>query len=115
MEALEILRERKRMCNSYKSCNECPLQKEKCRPNILTTDEECKKIITAVEKWSKENPVKTRQTEFLKMFPNALMRSDGYLNVAPCVLDEEIYRKCSERSPMKCDECYKEFWGKEVE
>lgn len=67
-----------------------------------------------VEKWAKEHPIKTRQTEFLKMFPNALMRFDGYLNVAPCVLDEEIYRKCSERSQMKCDKCYKDFWSKDV-
>ena len=71
--------------------------------------------VKELEKWEKDHPTKTRQTEFLKMFPNALMMPNGYLNVAPCVLDEEIYRKCSERSQMKCDKCYKDFWSKEVE
>lgn len=48
------------------------------------------------------------------MFPNVQIRRDGYIDIAPCNLDKEIYEKCS-KSSMKCDECYKKFWGKEVE
>lgn len=70
--------------------------------------------VKGVEEWAKEHPVKTRQTEFIKMFPNVQIRRDGYIDIAPCNLDKEIYEKCS-KSSMKCDECYKKFWGKEVE
>lgn len=66
-----------------------------------------------VEEWGKNNPIKTRQTEFIKMFPNVQIRRDGYIDIAPCNLDAEVYRKCS-KSSMKCNECYKEFWDKEV-
>lgn len=48
------------------------------------------------------------------MFPNVPIRCDGYVDIAPCNLDEETNRKCLKRGPMKCDECYKEFWDKEV-
>lgn len=66
------------------------------------------------EEWAKSNPPKTRQTEFIKMFPNVSIRRDGYIDIAPCNLDAEVYKKCVKGS-TKCNECYKEFWGKEVE
>lgn len=69
--------------------------------------------VRKVEEWGKSHPIKTRQTEFLKMFPNVPIRRDGYVDIAPCNLDAEVYRECSESS-MECDKCYKEFWSKEV-
>lgn len=70
--------------------------------------------VKGVEEWAKEYPVKTRQTEFLRMFPDAQIRRDGYIDIAPCNLYKGIHEKCS-KSSMKCDECYKKFLGKEVE
>ena len=69
--------------------------------------------VKGVEEWGKSHPIKTRQTEFLKMFPNVPIRCDGYVDIAPCNLDAETWKKCAGNS-MNCDECYKEFWGKEV-
>lgn len=106
MDALEFLKTAKRRCENY------PFD---YAHNIDLDDSSLELYVKELEKWAKDHPTKTRQTEFLKMFPNALIMSNGYLNVAPCVLDEEIYRKCSERSQMKCDKCYKDFWSKEVE
>lgn len=57
---------------------------------------------------------RTRQTEFLKIFPNAPIRCDGYVNIAPCIFDVEVYKKC-EKKLSDCNKCLKEFWGKEVE
>lgn len=106
MDAIEFLKTAKRRCENGEKEIYSVIDLEKI---------DIEKYVKNVEEWGKNNPIKTRQTEFLKMFPNALMMPNGYLNVSPCVLDEEIYRKCSERSQMECDKCYKDFWSKEVE
>ena len=58
MDALEFLRERRRMCNSYRNCEGCPLEDGKCVVSDVAPDEDYKRIITAVEQWSKEHPRK---------------------------------------------------------
>lgn len=65
MDALEFLRERKRMCNSYKGCEDCPLAKGRCV--IGTSDEDCERIIATVERWSKEHPRKTSDEALKKL------------------------------------------------
>ena len=72
------------------------------------------KYVKNVEEWGKNNQIKTRQTEFLKIFPNAPIRCDGYVNIAPCIFDVDVYKKC-EKKMSECNKCLKEFWGKEVE
>ena len=52
MDALEFLRERRRMCNSYRNCEGCPLEDGKCVVSDVAPDEDYKRIITAVEQWS---------------------------------------------------------------
>lgn len=37
--------------------------------------EEC---VALVKQWSKEHPVNTYKSEFLKLFPNAILRNNGY-------------------------------------
>ena len=106
MDALEFLKTAKRRCENGEKVIYSVIDLEKI---------DIEKYVKNVEEWNKNNPIKTRQTELIKMFPNVPIRCDGYVDIAPCNLDEEIDRKCSERGPMKCDECYKEFWGKEVE
>lgn len=60
MDALEFLRERKRMCNLCKHCEGCPLERAGCGLGASASDEEYEKIIADVEQWSKEHPRKTR-------------------------------------------------------
>lgn len=117
MEVLEFLNERKRMCNSYKLCNGCPLQKENCRLNNLTTDEECKKIISAVEQWSKEHPYKTRQSMFLEQWPEANLDAHGCVCVRPCYLSaayRNAHGNCAHMG-RDCEDCRREYWAQEVE
>lgn len=70
MDALEFLRERKRMCYSYKGCYGCPFAKGLCIISHVMPDEGCERIIATVEQWSNEHPVKTRQSKFLEQWTN---------------------------------------------
>lgn len=63
MDALEFLKERKRMCKSYKGCKGCPLERGNCGLSTRTSDEEYERIIAAVEQWSKEHPLKQLLSE----------------------------------------------------
>jgi hypothetical protein len=58
MDALEFLREHKRMCNCYEGCCDCPLEVSICPGSSTMPDEDYKKLITVVEHWSKEYPRK---------------------------------------------------------
>lgn len=84
----------------------CPLRDYICvhLPGITV------KVVDVVEKWSNEHPVKTRQSKFLKQFPNAKMWNDeNFLKVCPQHLDST--RKCQ----SICYDCYKEYWSKVIE
>ena len=84
MDALEFLKERKRMCSYYKECDGCELKGVKCSIGNFVTDEHYSKIIATVERWSKEHPYKTRQSVFLKQYPEARLGDDGVLQIDPC-------------------------------
>lgn len=114
MEALEFLRERKRMCNLCKHCEGCPLERAGCGLGTSASDEEYEKIIATVEQWSKEHPRKTRQSVFLEQFPNAPIYTNTH-NVAlnPCLVDTTFRGHCP--TGIGCDICRHEFWMQEVE
>lgn len=60
-----------------------------------------------VEQWAKDHPVKTRQSEFLKLFPNAAIdEDDGILCVDPCIIEKSI--RCT--NGKTCDDCRREYW-----
>ena len=50
MDALEFLKERKRMCSYYKECDGCELKGVKCSIGNFVTDEHYSKIIATVER-----------------------------------------------------------------
>lgn len=116
MDALEFLRERKRMCNLRKHCEGCPLERDGCGLGTSTPDEEYEKFIATVEQWSKEHPIKTRQSVFLKQFPKAELDVSGVITICPAPLSED-YRNdhggCKHPG-VACSECRREFWSKEV-
>lgn len=112
MDAVKYLKERNRMCDSYNNmCDGCGFGKvPKCN---RTEDDNPEKAVEIVEKWSAEHPIKTRQSEFLKMFPNAPLRENG--SIAICPLDVDRDAKCSQKQGARCPDCQKEFWLAEVE
>lgn len=115
MDALEFLRERKRMCNLCKHCEGCPLERAGCGLGTSASDEEYEKIIADVEQWSKEHPRKTRQDVFLEQWPNARPADDGVLTFCPKRFDFHISCLAECHSLKKCSDCRREFWMQEVE
>lgn len=115
MDAVKYLKEYDRMCKSYGStCKNCKIDKlrngcEGCSSIVHAHPE---KVVAIVEKWSDEHPVKTRQSEFFKMFPD-LKFADGVIDICPCLIDTKIKDNCSRLSP--CSNCRREYWLAEVD
>lgn len=112
MDAVKYLEERKRMCGSYTNmCDGCGFGKApKCNN---TEDYNPEKAVAIVEKWSKEHPVKTRQSVLLESYPNAKKGSNGILMASPCYFDENVKNRCKQYDT--CADCQKEYWLAEVE
>ena len=77
MDAVEFFKTANRLCKNRSGCDKCPVYKEgicMVMRMIRLDDDSIKSIdetVSKVEQWAKDNPVKTRKSEFLKMFPNA--------------------------------------------
>ena len=127
MDAVEFLEEKDRMCHSFN--NGCRIKDHpecvcEIRAKTEKTREACAvyalkhpaEIVAIVERWAKEHPRKTRQSEFLKMFPKAGRGEDGLIVFCPEDFDSKF--EC----PLKrggghdqCGDCRREYWLKEVE
>ena len=117
MDALEFLKERKRLCNSYEDCCDCPLGSGRCVINHVTSDEDHERIVTAVEQWSKEHPRKTRQSVFLEQYPEAKIDVNGVVGLCPTYISaarRDSDRGCNHPERL-CRDCRREFWMQEVE
>ena len=117
MDALEFLMERRRMCDSYGGCVGCPLEWAECVVRDMTSEHTCKRIVAAVEQWSKEHPRKTRQSVFLEQYPNVRLNTNGIIDIPPCRMDSNQHpfngKDCC--NLKSCDTCCREFWMQEVE
>lgn len=114
MDAVEFLKTTRRMCVNMDNCTSCGLYNEHtdCVMRCFTHPEE---IVAAVEKWAAEHPVKTRQSEFLKMFPNAPF-SHNTIDICPSKVD--VLQKCPKVTPATlsmCVFCMREYWLAEVD
>lgn len=114
MDAVKFLKEKERMCNKCSACSGCPVDRKNngfymdCEDLAIENPEE---FVAIIEKWSAEHPVKTRQSEFLKMFPNAKLTGFGSLKICPKDIDKDI--ECVECG--NCLICRKKYWLEEVE
>ena len=117
MDALEFLRERKRMCSSCKACYGCPLEGTHCALSYVTPDEDYERIIATVEQWSKEHPRKTRQSVFLEQWPEAEIDMNGVIQICPIPISaahRDSNGSCKDPE-KRCSYCRREFWMQEVE
>ncbi len=131
MDIVKFFEEMDRMCKYEKEhgistknepCPCCPIPE---RLNIRTCPscadfvwQHPAEAVEIVERWAKEHPRKTRQSEFLKMFPRAEKLSDGILSFCPENMDAKL--ECPERvknlrGECACSECRKKYWLEEVE
>lgn len=130
MDAVEFLKESSRMCEAFNdNCKSKDGNNFYCglRYEVDKNGELCDayirnhpdKAVAIVEKWAKEHPIKTRQSEFLKMFPDAPIFG-GVLEIAPCKLvgskrNSEECHSYGELGLSGCCECRKKYWFEEVE
>lgn len=115
MDALEFLKERKRMCNYYSHCDGCPLDESKCIIESTAFDEDCKRIAAAIEQWSKEHPRKTRQSVFLEQWPETEIDKYGCLRLCPELVSADYRNRHGDCLNRVCIDCRREFWMQEVE
>lgn len=111
MDAVEFFKTVNRLCGQ--GCAKCPIHKNGMDCMIKADDDSIKSIeetVSKVEQWAKDNPIKTRQSEFLKMFPNADLCRD-VINILPCSVEKEMSKCCYDK---RCEECRKDYWLAEV-
>lgn len=84
---------------------------EKMRYNDYRTAGDNAWAVKFVEQWDAEHPIKTRQSEFLKHYPNAKIFS-GCLNACPMDVFGDTEVNCNHQP---CYECKNAFWLAEVE
>lgn len=110
MDAVKFFEEYKRMCDSIDSCDSCPASGQCLYDDTI---QNYAGVVAITEKWSKEHPRKTRNSEFLKHYPNAI-NCEGVLSICPKWVDES-YNPCNGCSKIDCDDCKAEYWMQEVE
>lgn len=74
-------------------------------------------MVEAAEQWAAAHPVKTRQSEFLKQWPEAKLKQDGVITICPLDVSPAYREKdgsCAIRSGS-CADCKRQFWLAEVE
>lgn len=120
MDAIKFIHERNRMCATYtpKRCKGCPADNygERDTSCIMIDKIDAEKVVSIVDKWSSEHPLKTRQSVFLEQWPNCMIDTNGVVGICPrnvdnkCICDLELFYDC-----RSCDLCRREFWMQEVE
>ena len=113
MDALEFIRERNRMCKSFGvECKNCPANKDSRCIDINLNEE----IVPIVEKWSKENPRKTRLDVFLEQHPEEKLNAREVLDLCPITSATYEYGSGHCKNPDKsCGLRRREFWLEKVE
>lgn len=119
MDAAEFLVNKARYCIfSGCNCEKCQIFNECASDLDSLTKKQAERMVDVVEQWTKEHPVKTRQSELLKLFPDASVLYDEYLNICPAQLSSECRDKetggCYDPG-MDCGKCKRDFWLKEIE
>lgn len=104
-----------RMCQSLEA-QLCPLK----HGSVTWFCDECEGMcfqetdfaIKTVQEWSDKHPIKTRQNEFLKLFPNARMRDDCLvLDICP----EDLDNRFNCKKYITCNDCLHDYWLKVVD
>lgn len=123
MDAVEYEKYRIKMCKETilkkggcAACEMYDLVRQRCRTPAsvcMKEDEDYyKKNVAIVEQWAKDHPVKTRQSEFLKMFPKAEIKDD-VLWMCPKYISYD-YRPEENCHEISCGDCKRKFWLTEV-
>lgn len=79
---------------------------------------DCEGMVKAAEQWAAEHPIKTRQSVFLKQYPEAAISKGGAIAICPLAISA-AYRHgkgaCNKDNSDTCADCRRKFWLAEVE
>lgn len=116
MDAVEFVKTVNRLCKN-RHCDGCPVAKEgRCMVGFdYYSVKNIEETVSIVEQWAKDHPVKTRQSEFLKRFPNA-----DLTRLQPCMIEKDKRPMwCGKYADFGangcCDECRYAYWNEEVD
>ena len=105
MDAVEFIKARDRM-----------IKEAGCAPTVeYTHARPAEEIVAIVEKWAEEHPRKTRQSEFLKRWPDAQFDENGNIKVCPKHLMGVAPSNNGKGCVCSCYTCREDFWSQEVE
>lgn len=121
MDAVKFIEERNRMCESFgDGCTGCPASNA-CKNELCCAFDQGSTLdataqIAIVEKWSVAHPRKTRQSVFLKQYPDALLDKFGVMQMCPMAISAAYRDNDGEcKKPERpCMDCQREFWMQEV-
>lgn len=119
MDAVKFIKERNRMCKSFdESCKGCPAFDADENTLCCTVGQgsplNAMTQIAIVEEWSAAHPRKTRQSEFLKIFPHPALDSDGVIAIQPCEVIVDACKDSNDYKRTNCWACRREFWMEEI-
>ena len=120
MDAVEFVKERNRMCSTYmpKRCEGCPADNygKEGRSCIMIDEIDAERLVSIVEEWSIAHPRRTRQSVFLKQYPNARIDSQNIPYICPAdAYGDTVCPRNKKDGNVICYDCRREFWSKEVE
>ena len=117
MDAVEFFKTVNRLCKNQSCCKECPVYKNDICFIVNADDDSIKSIeetVSKVEQWAKDRPIKTRQSEFLNMFPNSKIDDNGVIVFCPSNFLPKVERSSYCEKHKNCEECRKEYWLADV-
>ena len=111
MDALEFIKAIKQMLSA--GANNSTVQKY----ISAYKKNDCEGMVKAAEQWAAEHPAKTRQSEFLKQWPEADVDENGVLQTCPALISASHRDQTGGCATLsnKCENCRKAFWLAEVE
>ena len=114
MDAVEFFKTVNRLCKNQSGCAKCPIwEKGICMARFGDYSvENIEETVSKVEQWAKDNPVKTRQSKFLKMFPQVPMKDD-VIDICPATVVKGL-KNDEHCNHILCEDCRKAFWLTEV-
>lgn len=112
MKAVDYLKEKARMTNNCDTCRNCPLDNvENMMSCVILESNYPEKAVEIVEKWAKENPVKTYLSVLLEKLPNTKLYGGSFPKFCPHTVFN-TNEKCT--PDTNCKDCWEREY-KEVE
>ncbi len=124
MDIIDAYKIKERMCNSFKSCKDCPMASielnEYCdidRFPLVENINAVRGLVQVLQNWNEKHPAITLQNKFMELIPSVNLTSRGDIDLCPVKVTSDV--KCNYlrdfSSTHDCDKCKHEFWSQEVD